>query len=224
MLPLLVDLEVDAADRPGYDGTPAGGFFFGAQRLFERTGERPLLLVGYSWGAGVAIAAAASRPDVVRGLVLVCPVGAPTAVTWTDRLLARSLPSRAFGLAMRSALPRVPVVLGRILGSRLSPDAKRAVRTGVRARDPGATWAAWVVEQRALVAETARLFACLSEIRTPTVVLAGTRDTAVRFPAARTVAARIPDAELRAVPAGHLLPFEEPEAVARAIRDIYERT
>lgn len=224
VLPLLRDFDVDARDRPGYDGSPGGGFFYGAQRLLQRTGERDLLLVGYSWGAGVAVAAAARRADLVRGLVLVCPVGSPAAISWADRLLTHALVAQAFGLTMRAALPRLPVLLGRAVGSRLGPEAKLAVRNEVRSRDPATVSAAWLVEQRALVAETPLLSACLGEIRAPTLVLAGTRDTSIRPSAAHSVAQLIPKAEFRLISAGHLMPFEAPQAVASAIRDLHART
>lgn len=223
VLPLLDGLEVEAADRPGYDGTPAGGFYANARRLLDRTGDLPLLLVGYSWGAGVALAAAQLAPQRVRGLLLVAPVGSPRAVTRADELLTRRLPAGLFGLTMRTVGARAPSLFAWPLGSRLDRAARRALSAEVRSRDKGATWAAWQVEQRALVDETPTIAARLGEITAPAIVLAGGRDASVSPKAARDLAGRLPQCEYREIPAGHLIPFEAPAAVATAIRDLAAR-
>lgn len=224
VLPLLDGLEVEAADRPGYDGTPAGGFRHNAQRLLDRTGDLPLALAGYSWGAGVALAAAELAPDRVRGLLLIAPVGSPRAVTKADQLLTHKIPAAAFGLAMRTVGTKAPSLFARPLGSRLDRSGRAALVAEVRSRNKDAIWAAWQVEQRALVDETPAIAARLGEITAPSIVLAGGRDASVSPSAARDLAARLPNSEYREIDAGHLIPFEAPGAVAAAIRDLVERT
>lgn len=58
---------------------PAGSFAAHRRRLVDRleTLEEAVVLGGHSMGGALAIAAAAARPDCVRGLVLVSPAGLP---------------------------------------------------------------------------------------------------------------------------------------------------
>lgn len=220
VVPLIATLPLDATDRPGYDGSPAGGFAAGAAHLLQRTAERKLVLVGYSWGAGVALAAALMRPERIQSLVLLAPVGSPLAVSRADRVLAAEVPARVFVAVMRRAGARFPVIAARAVGSRLDARARRAVSAEVALRDPVATWRAWQVEQRALVRETPGLAARLAELRCPTLVLGGTRDPSVTPAAAADLARRIPGARFREIPTGHLMPVEAPEQVAAAILEM----
>jgi pimeloyl-ACP methyl ester carboxylesterase len=89
-----------------------------------------------------------------------------------------------------------------------------------RGRAPTATtWRSFVVEQRALLAETPSLEAGLSSVRAPTAVVAGRRDRVVPIRAAADLAEAIPGAELVWVPdAGHLVPQEAPGVLVSIVR------
>ena len=76
----------------------------------------------------------------------------------------------------------------------------------------------FLVEQRALLAETPGLEAELGRIAVPTAVVTGASDRIVPVSAARTLAGRIPGAELLVVIGGHLLPFERPDKLAEIVR------
>jgi 3-oxoadipate enol-lactonase len=63
----------------------------------------------------------------------------------------------------------------------------------------------------------------LESIRAPTLVLCGSRDVA-NIPAAREIAAAVPDAELQIIPrAGHPWNIQFPELFSQTIADFYAR-
>src|ERR1700674_4915971 len=69
-------------DRPGYGATggPAGGFADNAAavlHLLDARGVASAVVVGHSWGGGVALDLAIRQPDRVGALVLVASVGGP---------------------------------------------------------------------------------------------------------------------------------------------------
>jgi pimeloyl-ACP methyl ester carboxylesterase len=68
-------LDVVALDRPGYGTSqqPAGGFRYGARAVLAELDARGIgrtVLVGHSYGGGVALAAAQQAPERVEALVL----------------------------------------------------------------------------------------------------------------------------------------------------------
>jgi pimeloyl-ACP methyl ester carboxylesterase len=81
-----------ATDRPGYGSSrlPAGGFAANARAVLDdldARGIRRAVLVGHSYGGGVALSAASLAPDRVEAVVLLASVG-PGCVNGWDRLLA----------------------------------------------------------------------------------------------------------------------------------------
>jgi pimeloyl-ACP methyl ester carboxylesterase len=102
-------------DRPGWGSSrePAGGLARNAAamvRVLDDADVERAIVVGYSWGGGVALALAEHDPDRVAGLVLVSSVG-PHAVGWIDRLpllpgIGPALTAGAFVTA-RATLPLV---------------------------------------------------------------------------------------------------------------------
>jgi pimeloyl-ACP methyl ester carboxylesterase len=221
LLPLLEGLDLHVPDRPGYNGTPAGGFFSGAEQLLADLAEQPpMVLVGQSWGAGVALAAALEAPDRAAGLLLITPVGSPLAVSRFDRLVARPRLGALFAATMQVAAPHSAGLAARAVGSRIDPATRRAVSAELKLRDMRTAWRAWHVEQAALIRETPTLYARAADVRVRTIVLGGSRDTAVPPAAARDLASRIPDADYRELDAGHLLTLEYPDTVAAAIREL----
>ena len=99
------------------------------ETLRGRWSGRPLILSGISWGGKLAIAAAASRPDRVDGLALLCPgveprVGVPIA----ERLRI----GLAFALRLRT---RFPIPLSDPALFTADPDKQRFIeqdRDGLR--------------------------------------------------------------------------------------------
>src|SRR6202050_4733261 len=89
---LPAQLHAVAADRPGYGSSqlPAGGFAAHARAVLDDLDSRGVtraVLVGHSYGGGVALSAASLAPGRVEAVVLLASVG-PGCVTGWDRLLA----------------------------------------------------------------------------------------------------------------------------------------
>lgn len=225
VLPHLPGLRLLAPDRPGYDGTAAGGFAHNARALLRRLdddGVDRVVLVGHSWGGGVALQVAADAPDRVAALCLVGSVGSPLAVTRTDRLLA--LPGVAQGSAGFMSLTgrRMAPVVRATSGSRLDPAQRTALAATLGMWSVTGAWGAFAAEQRALVREGPRLAARLSTLHVPAVVLVGRRDAVVHPRAQRDLADQLPRAELQQLDGGHLTTLEAPQQVAAGIRRAVE--
>jgi pimeloyl-ACP methyl ester carboxylesterase len=82
---LPAQLHAIAADRPGYGSSrfPAGGFAANARAVLDDLESRGItraVLVGHSYGGGVALAAAAMAPRRVEAVILLASVG-PGCVT-----------------------------------------------------------------------------------------------------------------------------------------------
>jgi pimeloyl-ACP methyl ester carboxylesterase/uncharacterized membrane protein YbhN (UPF0104 family) len=224
---LPAQLHAVAPDRPGYGSSqlPAGGFAANARAVLDDLDARGLtraVLVGHSYGGGVALSAASLAPGRVEAVVLLASVG-PACVTGWDRLLA------APGAGQLAAL----------VAWRLTPWIARARLAGIARRrgrpldsDEHANWQVWghaghgqhplwrtfLTEQRALLRELGALEHAIASVRVPVLVLADPRDTIVPFETARRLVRALPDARLRLVEgAGHHLPRRAPEAVVEAI-------
>jgi pimeloyl-ACP methyl ester carboxylesterase len=218
-------------DRPGYGrtGGEAVGMAGNAEalvRLLDDKGVERATVVGHSFGGGVAIALAMRHGHRVDALVLVGSVGTRHSLGPYDRVLGLPLFGEGLAFAGWEASRRLLPTLRRRSG-RLPP----AVRSWVRALSPpalasvdargggGAAWRSFVIEQRALLAETPAIEAGLSSVRAPTVVVAGRRDRLVPARATAELAGAIPDAELVWVPGvGHLVPQEAPHVLVEVIR------
>ena len=231
---LLADeYRVLAPDRPGWgsDPRPATGLAANADALeatLEAAGaSQQVIAVGHSLGGGVALELALRHPTRVGALVLVGSVGVTGAISGFDRLIA--LPMVGNGI-LRAG---VATLRGGLLTvTRLSerhPDARVAKRVndlpilraalGGDARPAvGRARQSFLVEQRALLAETPALERALARISVPTGVVTGASDRIVPVSAARSLAERVPGAELVVLPGGHLLPFDRPEAIAEVVR------
>lgn len=235
--PLVARLEdthrVLAPDRPGWGASdvPAMGFAGNADWLEEllagRVGAAPVLVVGHSFGGGVALELALRHPARVRALVLLGSVGHAGALSRLDRILARPVwgdaivrtgtaAARRLLSTTRRALSRVDRAAGVV--DRVDSISMMRVLSGAEPLAPGAP-RSFSVEQRALVDETAGLQARLGAIEVPTLVVVGTRDLVVGVDASRALAGAIPGAELAVLPgAGHLLPLEVPRELAEMVR------
>ena len=224
---LPAQLHAVAPDRPGYGSSqlPAGGFAANARAVLDDLDSRGItraVLVGHSYGGGVALSAASLAPGRVAAVVLLASVG-PGCVTGWDTLLA------APGAGQLAAL----------VAWRLTPWIARARLAGIARRrgrpldaDEHANWQVWghaghghhplwrtfLTEQRALLRELDALEHAIGSVRAPVLVLADPRDTIVPFETARRLVRALPDARLQLVEgAGHHLPRRAPEAVADAI-------
>ncbi|MGO8958490.1 MAG: alpha/beta fold hydrolase [Streptosporangiaceae bacterium] len=209
-------LRVVALDRPGYGANrlAAGGFAVNARAVvaeLDASGIDRAVLVGHSYGGGVALAAAALAADRVEALVLLASVG-PGCLTGWDRLLAAPVAGEVCALTAWWLTPWLARVrLTAIARLRRRPvDANDHVNWyiwGNAHHDYGPVWRSFLTEQRALVAELPGLAAVLPYIRQPVLLLADPDDTLIPVQASFQLAAALPDAEVELLSGiGHHLP------------------
>lgn len=227
-LRLLTDRRAIVPDLPGHGGSPAPPLgatieaFVGAlAAAISVEAPEPSIVVGHSFGGLVAARLAIARPDLVRGLVLVCAAGVSTSSRATRRYIAvttrvrparlvRPLARRYGGRhrIRRALLEPWFVSDARALEAGAMPALFRDVHRHVDVARAG----------RAMTRDDLRLD--LPAIACPTLVLWGARDLQLPLTDAFELARRA-GAPVRVVPdCGHLLPIERPEAVVAAVAEI----
>lgn len=219
-----------AFDRPGYrsNARPPGTFGDNVDWLFDeldRAGFRHAILVGHSYGGGVALAAAERAPERIRGLVLVSSVG-PGCLDGWDRLLAAPITGPVCAIAAWWLTPwaarRRLARIERRTNRPLQPHEYVNWEAWANARhEHGAMWRTFLTEERELVHGIGTINAGLGRISSPTVVIADETDTMIPVETAHALAEQIPNARLVLVSgAGHHLPRRMPNAVADEIADL----
>jgi pimeloyl-ACP methyl ester carboxylesterase len=224
---LPAQLHAVAADRPGYGSSPlaAGGFAANARALLDdldSRGVRHAVLVGHSYGGGVALSAASLAPERVAAVVLLASIG-PGCVNGWDRLLA------APGAGQLCALVawRLTPWMARARLARIRRRRGRPLRPGEHVnwqvwghagREYRPLWRTFLTEQRALLRELGELESAIPSVQAPVLLLADPEDTQVPIGTARRLVQTLPDARLQLVQgAGHHLPRRAPDVVADAI-------
>jgi len=229
VLPDLVErYRVLAVDLPGHAGSgrlPRGAstvdFAAAAAAVLEVEGARPALVAGHSFGGLVALRLAQSRPELVRGLLLVSPAGIATATRVARAIAIASTTIRPGRLVAplrhryaertwyRRALFRPWFVSDAVA---LTPQATRGLLDAQREHTDTKTAA------RAMVADDPRRD--LGAISCPTVVLWGARDAQLPLDDAFEYARRL-GAKLRLVAdCGHLVIVERPGACLDALAEL----
>jgi pimeloyl-ACP methyl ester carboxylesterase len=220
-------LGVVALDRPGY-GTSrqaARGFVANAAAVVAELDGRGIeraVLVGHSYGGGVALSVAGLAPERVEALVLLASVG-PGCLTGWDRLLAAPVAGEVCAFTAWRLTPW-------LARARLAAIARRQRRPiaadehvnwhiwGHAHHDHGPVWRSFLTEQRALVHELDSLTACLAGVVQPVLLLADPHDTLVPVGTTHQLAAILPDARVELVNGiGHHLPRRAAPQIAAAI-------
>ncbi|MGH3207190.1 MAG: alpha/beta fold hydrolase [Trebonia sp.] len=220
-------LRALAGDRAGYGTSdlPAGGFTANAQAVLDDLDARGVpnaVLVGHSWGGGVALRAASLAPDRVRAVVLLAGVG-PDCATGLDWLLAApGIGALSSLLAFRWTpwIARARLAwLRRRYGRPLYPGESASLQ--VWGQPDGPRWPLWrtfLIEQRALLRELGELEAAAESIRVPVLLIADPADHVVPVKTSHRLAEMLPDSRLLLLAGvGHHLPRRAPRAVADAI-------
>jgi pimeloyl-ACP methyl ester carboxylesterase len=198
-----------AVDLPGFGATPPPPEAWGSAeyaalvaRMLDTHGpgaaDAPVVVLGHSFGGRVAVHLAASRPDLVRALVL---TGAPVA---KPQGTARKPP---LGFRLVRAMSKAHLVpeatLERARNKYGSPDyvAARGVMRQVLVR---------------LLAE--RYDEQLSALSCGVELVWGDDDTEVPLSVAEAVVSAVPGAALTVCPgAGHLTPLTAPDSLRQAV-------
>jgi pimeloyl-ACP methyl ester carboxylesterase len=220
-------LHAVAVDRPGYGSSrqAATGFAGNARAVVDELDSRGIsqaVLVGHSYGGGVALSAASLAPQRVEALVLLASVG-PGCLNGWDRLLAAPGAGPVCALTAwrltpwfaRARMARLARARGRPLapGEHVNWDIWGHSRS-----DHHPLWRTFLAEQRALVREVDQLTSALPGIRVPVLLLADPHDGVVPIETARQLERAIPDARLQLIGGpGHQLPRRAPGRVANAI-------
>ena len=224
---LPVPLRAVAIDRPGYGASPLppGGFAANARAMLAELDSRGIqraVLVGHSYGGGVALMTASLAPHRVEAVVLLASVGPGCVNTW-DKLLAARGTGELCALAAWQLTPwiartRLAWFTWR-RGRPPAPDEHVNWQVWAQAsRDKGRLWRTFLAEQRALLRELHELAAAVPSVQAPVLILTDPEDSLVPLDTARQLARDLPDAHLQLVAgAGHHLPRRASDAVADAI-------
>jgi pimeloyl-ACP methyl ester carboxylesterase len=185
-------------------------------------GDTPCVLVGHSMGVQVVLECYRRYPDKVRGLVLECgSFGKVTSTFHGVPILELILPK------LVDAALKVPEWV-RAVWSRIPPEMALKIALKAKEIDPEKIHAEDMLPYlqhmthvdfpmflrmlRAAGEHSAE--AWLGEVKVPTLVIAGERDTFTPAFLAESMANSIPGAELfMAVGASHVAPLEQPEVV-----------
>lgn len=230
---LPAQLRAIAPDRPGHGSSRAagGGLDVNTRAVLAEMDARGIeraVLVGHSYGGGVALNVAAREPGRVEALVLLASVG-PDCLNGFDWLLAAPVTGPVSSLFAWKLTPWFARARLRGPIRRLGADgaAQRYVNLyawGFLRWDHGPLWRTFLTEQRALLAEAGRLAALAAQVQVPALVMADPDDQLVPFRTAQALSMAIPDATLRAIPgAGHHLPLRAPGEVASRITEFIEQ-
>jgi 4,5:9,10-diseco-3-hydroxy-5,9,17-trioxoandrosta-1(10),2-diene-4-oate hydrolase len=220
-----------AVDLPGFGESvvsPALDCSMEAQALrllswLEQLGLESVSLVASSWGGGVALLLAALTPRV-RSLVLAAPVN-PWSTLGRERVrfFSGGIGARLLRLGLPFSKPIYRVGLKRLYGdpSRISAGtvegySQMLLRPG-RADNLLSTMRSWERDLRALGG-------AIERVRVPTLLIWGTKDSAVDMRSSDVLLEKLPACERLIIPgAGHLLFEEVPEEFNRPVLSFLQR-
>jgi len=177
-----------------------------AARLIGEWGRGPVVMVGLSLGGLVAQQLAATRPELLSGLVLAhCDQHYPEAARAVFSARIEAVRTQGMAAVAESALARY--LNGELRAAR--PDIETALRQTLLAQDPAA------YAQACAAVRDADLRGALGDWHGPTLVIGGALDAGVPPERIAALAASIPQVRLRMLAASsHLGPVEQPEAFA----------
>ncbi|MBX3446119.1 MAG: alpha/beta hydrolase [Parvibaculaceae bacterium] len=202
---------------------------------FVKATGRKIILAGHSMGGAASVMAAAARPDLVRGLVLVDPVMIPSGARYT-MLLSQRLGFDGNPLALgaekrRAIFPDKETAVSRYEGRGAFKTWPRGfiedyIAGGTRARDDGqielSCAPAW--EAANFRAQGHNIGKAVRVLHVPFAMLYAEHGTTCRPPFPTLLKRRDPKAHVLQVKGStHFLPMEFPDVVAQEIRAFTDR-
>jgi len=176
----------------------------------DACGQESVDLVGYSLGAVIAAALAARHPQRVRKLILVAGfAGGADSRSELQFGLWRELIARDHALMARF------ILLTGCHPSWLSAQPAAALEKRVAAIVKFTNWAG--MARQADLDARVDIRAELAQIQAPTLIIAGSQDQMVPRAQTQVLADEITGAVFQQLDTGHLMPMEQPEALATAI-------
>jgi pimeloyl-ACP methyl ester carboxylesterase len=239
IIPLLADrFTVVAPDLLGHgeSAKPRGDYSLGAyasgiRDLLAVLGHDHATFVGHSLGGGVAMQLAYQFPQSCERLVLVCSGGLGKEVSPLLKLLSAPGSEYVLPLVLTSRLHAVAGSVGRVLGKiglRGDPLLGEVWATYTRLTDARAQ-RAFVHTIRAVIDVNGQRVSARDRLylsaAVPTMIVWGDRDGVIPVEHAHAAHELMPGSRLEIVErAGHFLPVERPEVLARLLRDFIETT
>ncbi|RLU99366.1 alpha/beta hydrolase [Streptomyces griseocarneus] len=239
-------VDAEALDLPGFGDSPppddadfsVTGYARVIIRYLDASGRGPVHLVGNSMGGAIVTRVAAVRPDLVRTLTLVSPALPelrPQRTAVPTGLLAVPGIASLFARATRewTAERRTREVLALCYGDpgRVTPEEfGRAVEEFERRLELPYFWEVMTRGARGIVdAYTLggqhSLWRQAEKVLAPTLLVYGKRDQLVSFRMAARASKSFRDSRLLTLlESGHVAMMEDPDAVARAFRDLLADT
>lgn len=169
--------------------------------FWKKLGVRPAVLIGHSMGGAIAMDLALRHPDMVDGLILTCTAAKFNIPEERLNIWKNVMQGRAGQpFTKDSCSPATPMAI-------VQEGWAEQIKTDPRVR------------YFDLVAcKEVDLTAKLSEIRKPTLILAGQDDMTTPVAQSEQLRDRIPGAKLTVIPqAGHWLPIEKAQEACDAI-------
>lgn len=198
------NIRVEAYDRPGWGGSPLGATTLAdnarlLMNFAQSKGFSKLILVGYSYGAAVALRSAIDFPNQIAAMVLIAPVGGVGSISVIDRFLAKA------GSLFR-----------RISMYSHWPD-KLQVRTK--------HLASFQVEQELLHHDLTKMSDHLELVDIPTVMVVGADDFFNPLNGTLALYETLQNSEIRLIPGvGHMVLIQAPETVVAEIYNVWSET
>ena len=189
-----------------------------AARLIDKLKAGPCHFVGLSMGGFVGLRLALRRPELLRSLTLI-----DTAADREPRLNVPKYAAMEWAARKVGMKYLVPSVMKIMFGGAFLRDRARA---GLRSEQAAQLAALEPVRMKAALESVTQRHAVqssLGAIKTPSLVLHGEDDRAIKLARATKMALAIPGAQLVVIArAGHTSTVEEPEAISRELRRFVE--
>ena len=204
---LAMDLPGHGASDPIADAS-VESYAEAASTLLTTLGIGPVFVAGHSLGGSVAVMLAASRPDLVQGLVLISSCAKAPQSSGTFKALLGSLPVPFRRMLFSSTARSFLFALG------ATNSAVQLALRDLRNCRPE------TVRKDMAAAEAMNLEDMAKNLRTPALILCGSSDIVTPLRLSEKLNDLIPGARLHVVDqAGHMLPLEAPERVNQEIME-----